>query len=943
MCCALCACSAFDPAKLEPRAPGDTPRDDGGQVGAKGGAGGDVTPSTERDGGADGGGTSDSGAKDGGTTQGCVPNLAPDAGACPELCPELCNGRDDDCDGEYDGEKADLDCAAPHTNALCDLGTCLIVECDDGYRDCDGKVSNGCEVAPTDAKNCGGCGQVCKLQNAIAGCENDACVAIGCKDGFGDCDGDRKSCELTTRTLTDCGTCDTPCGELPQATPQCDQGSCGVAACLGNYGDCDGRGDNGCETKLETLQHCAGCNVPCAKASCAGGVCTAVLCVAPLADCNRDEADCEVDTAGDPAHCGGCDQACAFTATTPHAALACTAGTCGASCDQDFGDCDGSYESGCETALLTTSAHCGGCGNDCAAVLPHVASGSCAGATCGVVTCDAGWEDCDGVAVNGCERDVSALGPCSPDTGCTKVVSGTHEYQFCTTPRTRDDARTKCRLQTGGDLARVDDATENALLTANRTTDSWLGGGDGALEGTFRWLDDGVPFWKGPASGAAVLGKYASFSSGQPDDYQGAEDCLELWPDGTWNDNACGSTRGFICEVTPDDCASDGSKRSPGQCGCGMPDADTDADGFADCVEGCDSDVSKQAPGLCGCGVVDSSVNTDGDGALDCNDGCDADPTKTGLCLGYTPTTFDPNTINWSAQPSSTLNCNTTITVNSTDPDGTGAGVATLTGWCGTAPTPVAQSRSGGPDVVIIPLKGLDLPSGYTLRLIGNRPVILAVDGNATIGGIIDANGSGTTPGAGGNWSCGTSAGGNASGGSCTGGSEGGGGGGFGTAGGSGGNGGGSNTIGAGGVARGGATLTPLWGGCPGGLGGGSGTDAVGGAGGGAVQLTVSGTLTVTGTIRANGGVGAVGSCGNEAGGGGGGSGGAILLEATTLTTTGATLSTNGGSGGRSGSNASGGAGSTSASAAGGTGASDSANGGGGGGGGYGRISTVDH
>jgi len=75
-----------------------------------------------------------------------------------------------------------------------------------------------------------------------------------------------------------------------------------------------------------------------------------------------------------------------------------------------------------------------------------------------------------------------------------------------------------------------------------------------------------------------------------------------------------------------DGCPADPAKVEPGQCGCGVPDADTDGDGAADCVDGCPNDPAKIAPGECGCGVPDA--DTDGDGAADCVDGCPSDPAK---------------------------------------------------------------------------------------------------------------------------------------------------------------------------------------------------------------------------------------------------------------------------------------------------------------------------
>ena len=71
-----------------------------------------------------------------------------------------------------------------------------------------------------------------------------------------------------------------------------------------------------------------------------------------------------------------------------------------------------------------------------------------------------------------------------------------------------------------------------------------------------------------------------------------------------------------------DGCPTDPLKLSPGACGCGVSDLDSDGDGTADCLDGCPNDPAKASPGTCGCGVAD--VDTDGDGLADCIDNCPA-------------------------------------------------------------------------------------------------------------------------------------------------------------------------------------------------------------------------------------------------------------------------------------------------------------------------------
>jgi len=670
-----------------------------------------------------------------------------------------------------------------------------------------------------------------------------------------------------------------------------------------------------------------------------------VVCNTPTADCDRDEVDCEVDLSTNVNNCGGCGLACAFKASTPNATLSCADRTCTAVCNAKFGDCDQDYETGCETSLDTNPSHCGTCATSCATLLPHTAQTSCTAGTCGVVTCATGWSNCDNVASNGCEHNTAVEGACFPDGNCVKQSYGTHDYYFCTNLSTWSAARARCQMQTRGDLAAISSAGENTFVQSLRTSNAWLGARDATIEGLWRWERNGMTFWRGVANGTAQLGQYKNWNSTQPDAVAAGDDCAEIYADGTWYDSDCAATRAFVCEVGPDECPNDASKLDPGQCGCGTADTDSDSDGFADCNETCDTDPNKQAPGTCGCGQSDA--DSDADGTPNCTDACPVDPTQTAACLTFSPTNFDPNPVNWSAQPISTLNCGTT-TINTDDPDGTGPLIATITNWCGTVPVPIVQNQTSGPQVVIIPLRGLSLTAGNTLRLLGSRPVVLAIDGAATIDGTIDASASGTTAGAGGNWSCGTSQGVAGTGDTARfGGASGGGGGGYGTAGGKAGTAdtdGSSTSGGTGGVVRGVATLSPLLAGCAGGQGG----DCVtaGAAGGGGVQISVSGLLDVNGTIRANGGAGAT-PCGSsdEGGGTGGGSGGAILLEATSIDTTGSTLQANGGSGGANGTYAgiyncggsSGGAGSTSSANSGGGGVSCQG-GSSGGGGGYGRI-----
>jgi Lectin C-type domain len=285
------------------------------------------------------------------------------------------------------------------------------------------------------------------------------------------------------------------------------------------------------------------------------------------------------------------------------------------------------------------------------------------------------------------------------------------------------------------------------------------------------------------------------------------------------------------------------------------------------------------------------------------------------------------------------LNC-ATPSIDTTDPDGAGASVVSFNNWCNGVPTAYVQTQVGGSDAVVLLAHDFRVRAGATLRVSGNRPLILVATGSATIEGTIHAGGDLTlgTAGPGGNLGCSNL---DASADATW--SGGGGGGGFGTAGGKGGNttaAGGFNG-GAAGAVRGNSQLVPLVGGCNGGKTGGTFRQ---GFGGGALQISALGGVAVTGGV-----INAAGSDGvlptfSSFGGTGGGSGGAILLEGATLAIDPGSVRVNGGNGGAgagSGSPATGGAGSSTSGASGVDGTNGSSTrSGAGGGGGYGRTRT---
>lgn len=219
-----------------------------------------------------------------------------------------------------------------------------------------------------------------------------------------------------------------------------------------------------------------------------------------------------------------------------------------------------------------------------------------------------------------------------------------------------------------------------------------------------------------------------------------------------------------------------------------------------------------------------------------------------------------------------------------------------------TALNSIAYSQSIGPEILIVSVGSITIPTGASLTVEGSRPVALVSAGEVVIEGLFWARAEGATAGPGGGLASvcisGTGQDGEAQ---AAGGSEGGSGGGggaFGTAGGSGAivdESGGTPT--PGGVVSGIPSIVPLRGGCSGGAGGLAGGGA-GGGGGGAIQLVSGASIEVgaSGVIAAPGGGGS-GVNDSFAGGGGGGSGGALLLESHAITVHGFVTAHGGGGG----------------------------------------------
>lgn len=134
-------------------------------------------------------------------------------GSC-EFAPKVAGSPCDDADTCTEGDVCNgmggcvgqgRDCSAPNGAAMCEAGACGALMCDDGFDDCNGDFSDGCETQLDSADNCGACGETCSAgANASATCDGTQCNR-SCTAPFENCDGDwANGCEIPTGIPNQC-------------------------------------------------------------------------------------------------------------------------------------------------------------------------------------------------------------------------------------------------------------------------------------------------------------------------------------------------------------------------------------------------------------------------------------------------------------------------------------------------------------------------------------------------------------------------------------------------------------------------------------------------------------------------------------------------------------------------------------------------------------------
>jgi hypothetical protein len=350
-------------------------------------------------------------------------------------------------------------CTNAHGTTSCNATTGCAPVCATGWGDCDGLKENGCERSLTTLTDCGTCGSACVRANATASCSSGSCTLVACNAGFADCT-TANGCETALGTATNCAACGNACtnthgNNACAGTPgnyDCNP------TCAAGFGDCDGNPDNGCETSLTSLDNCgacgAVCNLPGASESCVSGSCLVTSCASGFADCTA-AAGCET-ALGTNTNCASCENTCTNTNGQNSCAGGAGSYDCAPTCSTGFASCDGNPDNGCERSV-TTLTDCGSCGNPCS---QSNATASCAGGSCTIASCNAGYADCN--TGGGCETQLGTTSSCS---ACGNACTNPHGATSCTGAPGSFDCSPTCDSGWGSCDANPDNGCETSLTT----------------------------------------------------------------------------------------------------------------------------------------------------------------------------------------------------------------------------------------------------------------------------------------------------------------------------------------------------------------------------------------------------------------------------------------------------------------------------------------------
>lgn len=189
----------------------------------------------------------------------------------------------------------------------------------------------------------------------------------------------------------------------------------------------------------------------------------------------------------------------------------------------------------------------------------------------------------------------------APAAAADPVFYEGHFYEVVAATSSWNDSRAEAAASTylgsEGHLVTITSAGENSFVNDLVPPGlTYIGIHDQASEGTFEWV-----------TGEIV--DYTAWEPGEPNNFDGIEDCTIQFAHGSWNDTGCGWTAANYYVIEYD----------------GPFDSDTDGDGVGDTVDTDDDDDGVEDGEDAFPRDPDESVDTDGDGTGD-----NADPDDDG-------------------------------------------------------------------------------------------------------------------------------------------------------------------------------------------------------------------------------------------------------------------------------------------------------------------------
>ncbi|XP_069460032.1 CD209 antigen-like protein C isoform X1 [Ambystoma mexicanum] len=110
-------------------------------------------------------------------------------------------------------------------------------------------------------------------------------------------------------------------------------------------------------------------------------------------------------------------------------------------------------------------------------------------------------------------------------------------YFFSRSSVTYDSAKQSCAVQNSRVVILNNKEEVNFLIQHTGSKGYWISLTDIDTEGKWHW-GDGTPL------------TFSNWNKGEPNNDKNNEDCVEMRPDGFWNDLPCSTKFNFICEAT---------------------------------------------------------------------------------------------------------------------------------------------------------------------------------------------------------------------------------------------------------------------------------------------------------------------------------------------------------------------------------------------------------